>query len=910
MIVPMERSLFSFILRYSKREQLLILPLVVGSMLIYYATLDLPKAIINEAIQGKRFPVPEATVAFLKVHFTLPHFLGGASVPLFDGFALHQLPYLFALTFAFLALIVVNGGLKFQINTMKGWLGERMLRRLRYALFDRILRFPLTRFRRVKSAELATMIKDEVEPLGGFVGESLIAPLFFALEALTAMIFILRQHVYLGLIALGVVAAQAIIIPKLRRRLLTLAKQRQLGARQLSGRIAEVADGVIEVHAHDTSNYERAEISSRLGKIFRIRFEFFQRKFLIKFLNNFLSQVGPFLYYLVGGYLVIKGSLDIGTLVAVIAAYKDLPSPIKELIDWDQQRLDVQIKYTMVVEQFTVEDLAPAELQAPLQAPQLPESGAVRVSNLTLAGEAGTKLIDGITFEVGLDQHVAILGSHAAGVGELTQMLARLVVPSSGRVEVGGIDMTKAPEAVTGRAMAYVGPAAYLFPTSVRENLLYGLKHYPLRERGYEGKERAEYQFQMSEAKRTDSTLLDYEADWTDYRAAGASSPEDMDASIVEVLKTVELEETIFELGLRSAVDAADHPALAENVLRAREAIRARLAGPGMQGLVEQFDAERYNRNATLAENLLFGTPIGKKIFDVENLAGNDYVRRVLGETGLAGDLLKTGHKLAETMVELFSGLPPGHEFFERFSFIKQDDLPEVKAVLARAADAGLDAIEEADRDLLMALPFKLISARHRLDLIDEAFEARILQARRYFAAHLPAGMRRGVEFFDAARYNGAATLQDNILFGKVATGQAQAGTRIAAMLHEVLEELKLRPQVASIGLGYQVGVGGARLSSADRQKVAIARALLKRPAVLILDQAAGSLDAGSQNRLVANLLESRKGRCVFWALQRSDLAERFGHTLVMERGRLAEQGRFADLKSSGGALQKMLNAG
>lgn len=910
MIPPVERSLFSFIFRYSKREQLLIVPLVVASMLIYFSMLDLPKAIINEAIQGRRFPVPEATVAFLKMHFTLPHFLGGATLQLFDGFALHQLPYLFALTFTFLALIVVNGGLKFQINTMKGWLGERMLRRLRYALFDRILRFPLARFRRVKSAELATMIKDEVEPLGGFVGESMITPLFLAGEAVTALFFIAFQHFSLGLVAFGVVGAQAVIIPKLRRRLLVLAKQRQLGARQLAGRIAEVADGVIEVHAHDTSNYERAEISSRLGTIFRIRFEFYQRKFLIKFLNNFLSQVGPFLFYLVGGTLVIKGSLDIGTLVAVIAAYKDLPSPIKELIDWDQQRLDVQIKYTQVVEQFTVEDMAPAEMQAPMPSPTLPGPGGVRATNLTLAGEAGTKVIDGVSFEVGLDQHVAILGSHAAGVAELTQMLARLVVPSSGRLEVGGIDMTKAPEAVTGRAVAYVGPAAYLFPTSVRDNLLYGLKHYPLRERVYEGKELEEYEFQMSEAKRTDSTVLDYNADWTDYQAAGASSPEEMDARIVEVLKTVELEETIFELGLRSAVDAADHPGLAENVLRAREAIRARLAAPGMQGLVEQFDAERYNRNATLAENLLFGTPIGKKIFDIENLAGNEYVRRVLRETGLADDLLKTGHKLAETMVELFSGLPPGHEFFERFSFIKQDDLPEVKAVLARAADAGLGAIEAADRDLLMALPFKMISARHRLDLIDEAFEARILQARRYFAAHLPAGMRGGIEFFDAARYNGAATLQDNILFGKVATGQAQAGSRIAAMLHEVLEELQLRPQVASIGLGYQVGVGGGRLSSADRQKVAIARALLRRPAVLILDQAAAVLDGGSQSRIVASVLDRRKGSCVFWALQRNDLAERFGHTLVMERGRLAEQGRFADLKSSGGALQKLLSAG
>jgi len=910
MILPVERSLFSFIFRYSKREQLLIVPLVVASMLIYFSMLDLPKAIINEAIQGKRFPEAESTVAFLQLHFTLPAVLGGGTLRLFDGIALHQVPYLVALTLSFLALIVVNGGLKFQINTMKGWLGERMLRRLRYALFDRILRFPLARFRRVKSAELATMIKDEVEPLGGFVGESMIAPLFLAGEALTAVFFILYQHVYLGMIALGVVITQATIIPRMRRRLLVLAKQRQLSARQLAGRIAEVADGAIEVHANDTSNYERAEISSRLGRIFRIRFEFYQRKFMIKFLNNFLSQVAPFLFYLVGGYLVIAGRLDIGTLVAVIAAYKDLPSPIKELIDWDQQRLDVQIKYTQVIEQFTADDMIPAELQAPMPAPQLPSSGAVRVSNLTLEGEAGTKLVEGVSFEVGLDRHVAILGSHAAGVGELAQMLARLVPPSSGSLEVGGIDMIKAPEAVTGRALAYVGPAAYLFPVSVRENLLYGLRHYPLRERIYEGKELEEYEFQMKEVKRTGSTSLDFGADWTDYQTAGTSSPGELDARIVEVLKTVDLEETIFELGLRSAVDAAMHPGLAENVLRAREAIRARLAAPGMQGLVEQFDAARYNRNATLAENLLFGMPIGKATFDIENLAGNEYVRHVLRETALADDLLKTGHKLAETMVELFSGLPPGHEFFERFSFIKHDDLPEVKVVLTRVADAGLEKIEAADRALLMALPFKLISARHRLGLVDEAFEARILQARRYFAENLPLEMRGGIEFFDVARYNGATTLQDNILFGKVETGQAQAGTRIASILHDVLEELKLRPLVTSIGLGYQVGVAGARLPSADRQKVAIARALLKRPAVLILDQAAASLDGGSQNRIVASILESRRGQCVFWALQRNDLAARFDHTLVMDRGRLAEQGRFEDLKSRGGALQKMLNAG
>src|SRR6266850_2350507 len=339
---PLERSLFGFIIRYSKRDQLLIVPLVVASMVVYYLSLDLPKTIINQAIQGVSFPSADSVKRFL-------------------GLDLERLPYLMALSILFLGLIVLNGWLKFQINTMKGWMGERMLRRLRYALFDYILRFPLSRFRRVKPAEMATMIKDEVEPLGGFIGEALITPLFLGGQALTA--------------------------------------------RALAGRIAECVEGAAEIHAHDTSNYERAEISSRLGRIFRIRFELYQRKFMVKFLNNFLSQVTPFLFYTVGGYLVIVGRLDIGALVAVIAAYKDLPTPVKELIDWDQQRLDVEIKYNQVVEAFTAEETAPAELQAPLEAPELPRDGRLKVSNITLHDDGGARVVDGVSFECALKEH-------------------------------------------------------------------------------------------------------------------------------------------------------------------------------------------------------------------------------------------------------------------------------------------------------------------------------------------------------------------------------------------------------------------------------------------------------------------------------------------------------------------------
>ena len=62
--------------------------------------------------------------------------------------------------------------------------------------------------------------------------------------------------------------------------------------------------------------------------------------------------------------------------------------------------------------------------------------------------------------------------------------------------------------------------------------------------------------------------------------------------------------------------------------------MRERLESLGIRDWVEHWDPNEYNRNATLAENLLFGTPVGR-VFDIENLAGNRYVRQVLRDTGL-----------------------------------------------------------------------------------------------------------------------------------------------------------------------------------------------------------------------------------------------------------------------------------
>ena len=89
-----------------------------------------------------------------------------------------------------------------------------------------------------------------------------------------------------------------------------------------------------------------------LGTIYDIRFESYQRKFFVKFLNNFLGQLTPFFFLSIGGYLVIRGELSFGALVAVLIAQKELASPWNELLVFYQSFQDSRIKYEQIVEQF------------------------------------------------------------------------------------------------------------------------------------------------------------------------------------------------------------------------------------------------------------------------------------------------------------------------------------------------------------------------------------------------------------------------------------------------------------------------------------------------------------------------------------------------------------------------------
>ena len=147
---------------------------------------------------------------------------------------------------------------------------------------------------------------------------------------------------------------------------------------------------------------------------------------------------------------------------------------------------------------------------------------------------------------------------------------------------------------------------------------------------------------------------------------------------------------------------------------------------------------------------------------------------------------------------------------------------------------------------------------------------------------------------------------QDTVLFNdtifyNIAYGRTSASP---AEVEEAARLAHIHDFVMALPDGYQTTVGerGLKLSGGEKQRVAIARTILKNPAILMFDEATSALDTHTEREIQANLREVSRGRTTLVIAHRLSTVVDADEILVLEQGRIIERGRHADLLAQGGA--------
>ena len=319
-------------------------------------------------------------------------------------------------------------------------------------------------------------------------------------------------------------------------------------------------------------------------------------------------------------------------------------------------------------------------------------------------------------------------------------------------------------------------------------------------------------------------------------------------------------------------------------------AITNLMLGAGMAWIVWGWSAGRF----TAGEVVLVSTLLSQ-LFRPLDLLGMVYrtVRQGVIDMGAMFDLIDTPSEVVDV-----PGAPPltvtgGHVRFERVRFGYEDDAPILKGIdldVPAGTTCAVVGPSGAGKSTLARLLYRFYDMQGGRITIDGQDIALVAQD------SLRAAI--GIVPQDTVLFND--TIGYNIAYGREGSGEVEIAA--AARGAAIAGFIERQPQ----GYATRVGERGLKLSGGEKQRVAIARTLLKNPPVLILDEATSALDSRTEAEILQTLESVERGRTTIVIAHRLSTVVHADQIVVLEAGRVVERGTHAGLLALDGLYAEM----
>jgi ABC-type multidrug transport system fused ATPase/permease subunit len=293
-------SVFRYVLATSGPHQLLLLALTVSVFLLEIVPLELQRRIVNDLVKDR--------------------------------------PYRSVITLCavYAGVVLVQGGTKLVLNVYRAWVGERAIRDLRHRIHS-VSEAPTTSSPAAEAQGIAvSMIVAEVEPIGGFIGESVSEPLLQGGILVSVLAYLIHIDPWMALGAFALFVPQFFFVPLMQAAVNWRAGARIRILRQLGIGVIDPANG-----------HFRAD-DRRIDRVFSLDMGIFRLKFTMNFLMNLCSHLQIVSALLIGGWWVHIDRLEIGGVVAFISGISRLNDPWGDLVNYFRDLTVTQVKYRLL----------------------------------------------------------------------------------------------------------------------------------------------------------------------------------------------------------------------------------------------------------------------------------------------------------------------------------------------------------------------------------------------------------------------------------------------------------------------------------------------------------------------------------------------------------------------------------
>ncbi len=347
--------------------------------------------------------------------------------------------------------------------------GEGFLRILRVKVFAQLQRQSMAFFDREKAGVLVARMTADIESMAELVQWGLMQFLSAGLLLFLAFFLLLSLSWQLTLITLIVFPFLIAASVKFQRD----SSKAYLEVREKVGaNLSALQEGitgvrVIQAYAREDEQIRRFEESNRA--LFRSHMHSVKVSTWYFGLIEFAGIASSALIIGIGGWLVHRGTVSLGTVVAFVLLLANLFDPVQQL---SQLYNTLQSAAAALHKLFGILDATPDvdEVAAPTQ---LPATGDVVVNNITFSYAAGSRpALENVNLTLTAGTRLALVGPTGAGKSTLAKLMARLYDPQSGSVSFGGVDLRQASMEDLRRRIVVIPQEGFLFDGSVRDNLL------------------------------------------------------------------------------------------------------------------------------------------------------------------------------------------------------------------------------------------------------------------------------------------------------------------------------------------------------------------------------------------------------------------------------------------------------